>query len=470
MGHNIEIENYDVHYDLNLHVSDHYPITYSIPINHKPTSFITSWSLARGNWAGFTADLELLYSNYSIADTADVDEIVDQFTKNVYDIAMDNLGFSEFNPKMKPWWTQQIGKQKEKIKNLHNKIHKMEQRKKKHNLTQTVDIDLQTTRNTTINDLRRQLKNEKHKYYRLIKDSKQQRKKSINKSIQNATDSSRQYWRLLSQTTTHKKKDIELLTYRGKNYTTTQTQVEILHEVNLHPPSKQYDDETHDFHNQIDEQIEDESYLYDDIPHNKWHYILTKQRAPYELEHAIKEIDPDKALGPDAIHNRFIKAFEDHTKQALLKIFNLVLNKGQFPKWWNCVNISRISKQGRNLTDPLNYLPIAVSSAIGRLFEKIISRRIQVFAVRNKIFTTQCGFQINRNTGDILTQITTDILMGMDDHLPTEAVFLDISKAYDSVWHNGLIHKLSYKYNFKDNFLSLIISFIKNRYTRVSLN
>jgi len=93
-----------------------------------------------------------------------------------------------------------------------------------------------------------------------------------------------------------------------------------------------------------------------------------------------------------------------------------------------------------------------------------------VWAVKNNIFSFQCGFLINRNTNDLLIKLNKDIYALLDNGMPTEIVFLDISKAYDSVWHNGLIWKLIKTYNIQGCILDLLVSFIRTRYTRVVLN
>ena len=152
----------------------------------------------------------------------------------------------------------------------------------------------------------------------------------------------------------------------------------------------------------------------------------------------------------------------------LLSLFNKCLQNGHFPKIWNFANVCPIPKPDKIHSNPKNYRPIAVSSCLGRIFEKILAKRLQQFCIEHKIFNNnQCGFQINRSTDDILSTFLNDAYTTLNKKTSMHCIFTDFSKAYDSIWHNALIYKLFYNYNIKGKFLDCIINFIKNRYTRV---
>ena len=145
----------------------------------------------------------------------------------------------------------------------------------------------------------------------------------------------------------------------------------------------------------------------------------------------------------------------------LLDLFNNCLKTGTFPKVWNFANICPIPKPGQIHSDPKNFRPIAISSCLGRVYEKILAKRLQHFCIKNKIFNNnQCGFQINRSTDDILSTFLNDAHDALNKNTSIDVIFTDFSKAYDSIWHNALIYKLHYKYHIKGNFLkiSLILS------------
>jgi len=131
---------YTVHYNPELTISDHYPITYKLHIDsNQPTKFITSWNLNRGDWLQFKTNLDILYNDFQIKPGIDVDKVVDKFTTDIYNTAIDCLGFSEYNPRNKPWWNKKVNKQKKLIKKLRNKIHQMRQRQHKYDETHTLN-------------------------------------------------------------------------------------------------------------------------------------------------------------------------------------------------------------------------------------------------------------------------------------------------------------------------------------------
>ena len=107
-----------------------------------------------------------------------------------------------------------------------------------------------------------------------------------------------------------------------------------------------------------------------------------------EVLKAVSSLERDKAMGPDMIHNRFLKELEDQTWEKVTKVFNQCLRGGCTSlSIWNCSNTSPIPKPGKKLDQPKNFRPIAVSSCLGRILEKVMATRLQTFCVVNKIFS-----------------------------------------------------------------------------------
>ena len=108
----------------------------------------------------------------------------------------------------------------------------------------------------------------------------------------------------------------------------------------------------------------------------------------------------------------------------------------------------------------------------GQIFEKIIFDSIYKHFTDNKLFTpNQSGFRPGDSTINQLLYITHKIYSAFEDYpsCETRAVFLDISKAFDKVWHEGLIFKLK-SYGISGGLLNLIISYLSNLKQRVVLN
>ena len=117
-------------------------------------------------------------------------------------------------------------------------------------------------------------------------------------------------------------------------------------------------------------------------------------------------------------------------------------------------------------------MPISLLPICGKLCEKIIFHEIYTHLQENSLLSPrQSGFRLGDSTINQLLSITNEILVAFDQY-PTWgpwAVFLDISKAFDKVWHEGLISKLKSN-EIQGKLLSLIISFLSNCQQRVVLN
>ena len=119
-----------------------------------------------------------------------------------------------------------------------------------------------------------------------------------------------------------------------------------------------------------------------------------------------------------------------------------------------------------------NYRPVSLLPIFGKLFEKCIFDTIYGYFEENELFTCcQSGFRKGDSCVSQLLSITHEIMTGFDATpiLDTRGVFLDISKAFDRVWHEGLIFKLK-SYGISGSLLSLIQNFLSGRSQRVVLD
>ena len=108
--------------------------------------------------------------------------------------------------------------------------------------------------------------------------------------------------------------------------------------------------------------------------------------------------------------------------------------------------------------------------AVGKVFEKIVNNRIVDQLEKCGLFSDfQYGFRSSRSTADLLTVVSDRIAWAFNSSGATRAVALDISKAFDRVWHAGLIHILM-SYGISGQTFGLISSFLSNRWLRVVLD
>ena len=105
-----------------------------------------------------------------------------------------------------------------------------------------------------------------------------------------------------------------------------------------------------------------------------------------------------------------------------------------------------------------------------KVFEKLANNRINDHLEKCDLFTDfQYGFRSSWSTADLLTVVSDRIARAFNRSGATRAVALDISKAFDRVWHAGLLHKLK-SYGISGQIFDLISSFLSNRWLWVVLD
>ena len=110
-----------------------------------------------------------------------------------------------------------------------------------------------------------------------------------------------------------------------------------------------------------------------------------------------------------------------------------------------------------------NYCPVSLLSVVSKVFEKLVNNRIVGHLEKCGLFSDfQYGFRSSQSTADLLTVVSDRIARAFNRSGATRAVALDISKAFDRVWHAGLLHKLK-SYGISGQIFSLISSFLSNR-------
>ncbi|GFU12842.1 RNA-directed DNA polymerase from mobile element jockey [Trichonephila clavipes] len=142
---------------------------------------------------------------------------------------------------------------------------------------------------------------------------------------------------------------------------------------------------------------------------------------------------------------------------------------GYFPPAWKHAIITLLPKPGKNAKFATNYRPISLLSTIGKIFEKIILKRLQERAdSHNLIPDFQHGFRSETSTNHQLLRLTNRVINGFNNGDTTEGAFLDVEKAFDRVWHDGLIFKMI-KLNFPSYIIHLINSYLNDRTFQVKI-
>ena len=185
----------------------------------------------------------------------------------------------------------------------------------------------------------------------------------------------------------------------------------------------------------------------------------------------IRSLNPNKAHGCDGITIRMIQICNKTLVIPLSIIFTNCIRKGVFPKLWKMANVVPVHKKDSKQLMK-NYRPISLLPVFGKMFEKILFNNLYPYLITNKLISEkQSGFKKNDSTINQLLYICHDIMLSFDANPPKEvrAVFLDISKAFDKVWHKGLVFKMKCN-GIQSDILSLLFDFLDNRYQSTLLD
>jgi len=188
-----------------------------------------------------------------------------------------------------------------------------------------------------------------------------------------------------------------------------------------------------------------------------------------ELEYAINQAK-DGAPGHDEVHYWFLRNSGVNFRNAFLHAINKFWDNGTMPKKWKIAHIIPIPKFGKDTTIPTNYRPISLLSCAGKTMERMIHNRLYWQAETNGwLSPQQSAFRRGRSTTDPLLNLIEDTQEAFSRREEVLAVFLDLQKAYDKVWHDGLIYKLHRK-GIRGRMLHFINDFLRQRICMVKIN
>ena len=173
--------------------------------------------------------------------------------------------------------------------------------------------------------------------------------------------------------------------------------------------------------------------------------------------------------GPDRIHNNILTHLPEETITLLLEIFNTIWEEKYFPDTWRQATIIPIPKPGKDHTNPSNYRPIALTSCLCKLMEKLVNNRLMWYLESNKkLSKLQSGYRKNRSTLDQLIRLETIIRNAFLKGEHVTVVFFDIEKAFDTTWKAGILRDL-HNMGLRGNLPDFINNFLQNRQFQIKI-
>ncbi len=196
-------------------------------------------------------------------------------------------------------------------------------------------------------------------------------------------------------------------------------------------------------------------------------YLVLHEANTDEVYKHINKLKNDSSPGPVDVPNAFLKLLGNSLAHILTNLINRSINAGYMPKPLKVGKQTPVHKQGEICIN--NYRPITVCSSISKILEKVVRDRVMDYVKRVNILNKfQFGFRSKHNTNHAIINLTEATLDTLEKGLKSGGIYLDVSKAFDTINHNILLRKLEY-YGFRANTLMWFESYLKNRLQYVQI-
>ena len=281
---------------------------------------------------------------------------------------------------------------------------------------------------------RRVLKSKIREKRKLLHDSYM---KNINESYWN----NRKFWRFVNsrQVSDNKKKIESLRDSNNKRVSNTNDKIHVLKE---HYQKLGKEKNVESFENEWKIHVQSRIREFERLSVDITNEHLDRDISALEIEYVIKSLRNRKASGSDGIAGELIKYGGNGMIMMLKELFQLIWDSEYIPERWGEGMIISLFKKG-DREDPGNYRGITLLNVVGKLFNKVLNYRLlQWLEEHNKLSESQAGFRFDRSCVDNIF-ILNEVIQGrLQEGKKTFCFFLDIKKAYDTVWRDGLWYKM----------------------------
>ena len=188
-----------------------------------------------------------------------------------------------------------------------------------------------------------------------------------------------------------------------------------------------------------------------------------------EVLSIINKLKNKKSRGADNISNQLLKTIKQELCKPLTIIINQMIETGVYPDKFKISKITSIYKKNER-TNIANYRPISLLPTLSKIFERVIHTQLYTYFDENKLLSEQqYGFCEKHSTELAAVKLVDYINHEMDIGNTPEAIFIDLSKAFDTLNFDILIHKLQF-YGLSGNSLALMKSYVTGRMQYVLFN
>ena len=190
------------------------------------------------------------------------------------------------------------------------------------------------------------------------------------------------------------------------------------------------------------------------------HTIYLTPTSVSEITNLISNLPNKNNKGHDDISNNMLKQLHTSIVHPLTIIFNKSLTEGKFPELMKLADIVPIHKSKEKFLTT-NYRPISLLITVSKLLDKVIYKRTYAFLnSTGQLYQSQYGFRAQHSCENAVRELVGEIVKGHEHKKHTVAVFLDLSKAFDTLCHKILLAKLE-RYGIRGTNLNWFESYLE---------
>ena len=415
--------------------SDHIPIILSLN-NDAPKQGSPRWLLDKANWSLFK---ELSKIEVNVEDIPSVDEAMDVLNGTLHSAGVDSIPKTtgSFHRRPVPWWTDEL-------KILHRATRTTLTRCRRHRTEENI-IEYKRCR---------------AKFRRMIKFARRCSWTKFVSSISSKTPQSVIWKKIQKIAGKYNLGPTPVLKINGQYITKMEEVSNILaeHFAQVSRESEQSP--------QYCYRIREEGKTLDFTPHTEEAYNLPFTMQ--EFDAALKN-SRNTAPGPDDIPYEMLRHVCTETKLFIFELINRIWRDSSYPKIWEMATVLPFVKPGKDRFLPSSYRPIALTSCLCKVMERMVNTRLMWVLERRGILSpAQSGFRKMKSTTDVLLRLESSICEAFASKQHHVTVFFDLEKAYDTVWRYGIL-RVIHECGLRGELPLFIKMFLENRFFKVKV-
>ncbi|BFZ08560.1 hypothetical protein BsWGS_11599 [Bradybaena similaris] len=389
--------------------SDHRPVFLTVENQFiKVSSTLTRWNYKRADWSTYQHRTSVLARELNT--DKDVNKVVDEFTKCILKAAGETIPRGA-RRQYKPYWDSELER-------LHNEV----------------ELSRNQAETKPCQEHHNKYQHAKAKFQRVKLQARRKSWREKTESL-NLERDTRKLWKLIKQINDEGTEKNSKITFTKEGNILTRKQTADLFadtfakDSNIDvSPDKQREIRVKSQHTQQNETTPE---------------ALEAPLTLSELEMAISKLKMRKSPGSDGISNEMIKNLGTAAKMKLLEIFNICWTQGKVPQIWREAIMIPLLKPGKDGSIASSYRPISLTSCLCKTMERIINLRLKWYIESENILVPQqAGFRQCYSTEDQATYLSQEIEDAFQDKKSVLAVWIDLKKAFDKVWKEGLLMKM----------------------------